>query len=61
MDWIADNWPAIVNLIAMVIAFASAVSALTPSKRDDDLVGKLSRLVDFLALNVGHAKPEKNG
>lgn len=39
-----------------VIAAASGVAALTPTPRDDEWLGKLYRLIDLLALNVGHAK-----
>ncbi|AXE37167.1 hypothetical protein [Chromobacterium phragmitis] len=48
---------------SMVIAGASAVAALTPSKRDDEVVGKIRGTVDkvrnvadVLALNIFHAK-----
>lgn len=51
--------PAIFDLAFAVVAVASAVAALTPSPKDDKLVGRLRGLLDMLALNVGHAKPTK--
>jgi hypothetical protein len=39
-----------------IVGAASAVAAATPTKKDDSLVGTISRVVDLLALNVGHAK-----
>jgi len=39
-----------------IIAIASAVTALTPTPRDDVFIGKLYKFVEALALNIGHAK-----
>lgn len=39
-----------------VVGAASAVAAATPTKKDDTIVGTISRVVDLLALNVGHAR-----
>jgi hypothetical protein len=46
-----------------IISFAAAVSAVTKTPKDDELVGKAQKaygvaykLVDVLALNVGRAK-----
>ena len=46
-----------------IISFAAAVSAVTPPPKDDELVGKvqkaygkLYKVVDILALNIGRAK-----
>ena len=43
--------------IAIAIAVASLVAAITPTPRDDQLLGKIYRVVvDGVALNVGRAK-----
>ena len=39
-----------------VVAAASTVTALTPTPRDDAMVGKLYKVLEILALNIGHAK-----
>lgn len=39
-----------------VVAVASTVTALTPTPRDDEFVGKIYKFLEALALNVGHAK-----
>ena len=47
------------NLIAIVTAVvtvSSIVAALTPTPNDDVWIGKLYKLIDLLALNVGKAK-----
>lgn len=39
-----------------IVGAASAVAAATPTKRDDEVMGKITRVIDVLALNVGFAK-----
>jgi hypothetical protein len=51
-----DHLPSWLSAVTGVIAAASAVAALTPTPRDDKIVGKLYKIVDLLALNVGFAK-----
>ena len=56
MQYIQENWEAIVAVLTGVIATASAIAALTPTPKDDGIVKKLYKLVDLLAVNVGKAK-----
>lgn len=59
--WILEN-P--VQFGTSVVTIASAIAAITPSTKDDKVVEKARKVVDVLALNVGHAKtskPEKKG
>tara|TARA_R100001510_G_C7603876_1_gene169637 strand:- start:395 stop:559 length:165 start_codon:yes stop_codon:yes gene_type:complete len=47
------------NLIAIVTAIvtvSSIVAAITPTPKDDVWIGKLYKLVDVLAINIGKAK-----
>lgn len=53
-----ESSPAWVNAALAVVAAASAVAALTPGAEDDRFVAKLRRIVDVLALNIGHARPK---
>lgn len=49
----------ILNIIAWVtaiISIASVVAAVTPTPKDDVWIGKLYKLIDLLALNIGKAK-----
>lgn len=39
-----------------VVGAASAIAAATPSRKDDEVMGKITRVIDILALNVGFAK-----
>lgn len=53
-----DAVPVWLNAGLMAIAGASAVTALTPTPRDDKVVSKMYRLIEILALNIGHATPK---
>ncbi|MFN3627107.1 MAG: hypothetical protein ACK4S3_04430 [Parvibaculum sp.] len=39
-----------------IVGAASAIAAATPTKKDDAVLGKITRVVDVLALNIGFAK-----
>jgi hypothetical protein len=43
--------------VALAIHFAaSAICALTPTKKDDEILGKIYKVLEFFALNIGKAK-----
>ena len=50
----------IIIVLTSTVTAASAVAAVTPNTTDDKVVAALRKAVDWLALNVGHAKPEKS-
>lgn len=52
----ATALPSWLSAVAGVIAAASTVTALTPTPADDKWVGKLYRIIEVLALNIGYAK-----
>lgn len=54
--WLMANWDSVLLVITSVVTAASAVAALTPSQADDNLVAKLKKIADWLALNVKNAK-----
>jgi len=56
IQFITANSDGIIGAITAVVAAASAIAALTPTPKDDTVVGKLYKIVDWLALNVGKAK-----
>ena len=60
MSWILENKEALISIITAVVAVASAIAALTPTPKDDTIVGKVYKVVDMLALNVGKAKDTPN-
>jgi hypothetical protein len=47
-----DGIPVWLNAIMAVISAASAVTALTPTPRDDQFLARVYRILEILALNV---------
>lgn len=56
LDYVLNHPLEIIAAIGSVITAASAIAAMTPTPVDDGVLLVLRKLVDFLALNVGHAK-----
>ena len=48
----------IINYITMAVTVASAIAASTPTPKDDEWIGKLYKLIDLLAVNIGKAKEQ---
>ena len=51
----------IINLLTLattMVTVASAIAATTPTPKDDELIGKLYKMIDLLALNIGKAKEQ---
>tara|TARA_R110001599_G_scaffold315079_1_gene523611 strand:+ start:295 stop:459 length:165 start_codon:yes stop_codon:yes gene_type:complete len=44
------------GIVTGVVCAASIICALTPSPKDDAMIGKLYKIVEMLALNIGKAK-----
>ena len=44
--------------ISLIVTVASAIAAVTPTPKDDKFIGKLYKIVDVCALNIGKAKEE---
>jgi hypothetical protein len=46
----------IIQIIPWLIAGASLIAAVTPTPSDDKIIGKLYKVLDWFALNIGRAK-----
>lgn len=57
--FVFENAEGIFHAVTAAIAAAAAFAALTPSPKDDGIVAKLRKAVDFVAGNFGHAKNGK--
>jgi hypothetical protein len=51
MEWIGNNWKAILEVIGGTIAVASIIVKLTPTPRDDEFLAKVVKFVAILSLN----------
>ena len=47
-----------ITWITIIVTVASLIAASTPTPKDDIWIGKLYKLVDLLALNIGKAKQQ---
>lgn len=56
LDWLIEHKEALLTIVTTSVTLASLVASLTPTPKDDTFVGKLYKLVDTLALNIGRAK-----
>lgn len=59
--WIMANYEGVIISLVMFVAFAEAVTALTPTKKDDGFVKRLGEWVDALRkfLKVPSVKREQ--
>lgn len=51
-----SNIATIFNVAFSIIAIASSIAAVTKTPKDDEWIGKVYKIIDVLALNVGYAK-----
>ena len=45
-----------IALITGIVTVSSLIAASTPTPKDDVWIGKLYKIIDLLALNIGKAK-----
>ena len=48
----------LVQWITTIVTVASIVAASTPTPKDAEWIGKLYKLIDLLAVNIGKAKEQ---
>jgi hypothetical protein len=60
MDWVLQNWQTIALTVTSIIALASHLAALTPTKSDDNAVGWLQEIWNFVAGNYLNARNKTN-
>ena len=56
ISYLVANVDSILFAVSAVVAAASAVAALTPTPKDDSIVAKAYKVLDWVALNVCKAK-----
>ena len=49
MEWIATNWVNIMAVYGGIVALATAVVKVTPSTKDDEILGKIVKFLDFFS------------
>lgn len=51
----------LIETLIWVIAIASIVASITPTKKDDAFMAKVMKVVDILALNIGQVRSRLGG
>tara|TARA_R110000751_G_scaffold21033_4_gene60952 strand:- start:94 stop:258 length:165 start_codon:yes stop_codon:yes gene_type:complete len=46
----------LISWVTIIVTVASLIAASTPTPKDDAWIGKLYKMIDLLALNIGKAK-----
>jgi|TARA_R100000278_G_scaffold121339_1_gene105032 hypothetical protein len=59
ITYILENKEELITIATAVVTTASLISAMTPNKTDNKITGILLKLINWLALNVGKAKPKE--
>tara|TARA_Y100001938_G_scaffold113967_1_gene156562 strand:+ start:102 stop:293 length:192 start_codon:yes stop_codon:yes gene_type:complete len=59
LTWVSDNKEAIIGILTGVVTVASIVATMTPNESDNKWVERASRVVSWLALNIGKAKSKQ--
>ena len=57
LTFIMNHFSDFIIAISSIVTGASALTALTPSDKDDKVISKIKGVLDICALNVGNAKP----
>ena len=52
MDFVLN----ILSVVTGIVCAASIICSLTPTPKDDQMIGKLYKLIEIAALNIGKAK-----
>jgi hypothetical protein len=50
MDWIANHYQDILAVIGAVVSLATIIVGLTPTTKDDEILGKIVRVLDYFSV-----------
>jgi len=56
ISWLISNSETIIQILTGLVTAASLIATLTPNNSDNAWVARISKVVSWLALNVGKAK-----
>ena len=56
LTWVSDNKEAIIGILTGVVTVASLIATMTPNESDNKWGARASKVVSWLALNIGKAK-----
>lgn len=53
MSWLLENWDEVIAIALAIVGAAAMVAKLTPTPRDDTIIGKISQIINVLGMNFG--------
>lgn len=56
LTWVIANKETLIQIVTGLVTAASLIATLTPNKSDNAWVARASKVISWLALNVGKAK-----
>jgi len=59
ITYITENSAELISIATAIVTLASLISALTPNATDNKVTSILAKVINWLALNVGKAKPKQ--
>ena len=59
ITYIQENSAELIAIATATVTLASLISAITPNKTDNKITSILTKVINWLALNVGKAKPKQ--
>lgn len=51
-SWILDHYLDIFTVVGAITTAATLITALTPNKKDDEIVGYVRRVLEFISLRL---------
>jgi hypothetical protein len=51
MEWIIANYDSLILIGTSAVTLASLIVKLTPTKKDDEAMGKLMRFINLIAMS----------
>ena len=58
ITYIQENSAELIAIATATVTLASLISAITPNETDNKITSILTKVINWLALNVGKAKPK---
>jgi hypothetical protein len=56
LTWLAENKAEVIGILTGIVTVASLIATMTPNESDNKWVERASKVVSWLALNIGRAK-----
>ena len=58
IEYISENGTSIIAIVVAVMAAVKVIVRLTPSVKDDEVFGKIDKILEFIIPNYGSKKEE---